>query len=69
MPNVCVIDFGESRFLDPIERATERNRNLQETAATDTFPCGIYTISVRDIGRKADYGARRTSHDHSIEGH
>jgi hypothetical protein len=71
MPHDCVIDFWESRLLDPLEREriTERNRNLHETAASDVFPCGIFAIAVRDIARKADYGARRISNDHSIAAH
>jgi hypothetical protein len=71
MPHDCVIDFWESRLLDSVEREriTARNRNLHETAASDVFPCGLFTIAARDIARNADYGARRISNDHSIEAH
>ena len=54
MPHDCVIDFWESRLLDPVEREriTGRNRNLHQTAVTDVFPCGIFAMAVRALVEK-----------------
>jgi hypothetical protein len=70
MPHDCVIEFWESRLLDPIER--EKYWAKSKLASDGCIRC----LSLRNlrncrpcIGRKADYGARRISNDHSIEAH
>ena len=72
MPHDCVIDFWERRLLDPVERERENYWAKSKPTSDGCNRC----LSLRNlrngrpcIGRKADYGARRISNDHSIEVH